>query len=165
MATATYDLLYERTTTSGITNAYINSIDQNYTHLILIVSAKRSSGATNGYISFNSDTSSSYYQSVMAAGDNLSKNAGSFGPWTEMRLDYNGSIYDRNNLFRVVIYDYTQTSTMQSFDVQVVGCQSSQDFAEFNVGRYDEFAAISSIRLRFDATINSGATIRLFGVL
>lgn len=161
MPTSTYDLIASNVLGSNADNVTFSSIPSTYRDLVLVITAKMTSGSNSGWIRFNSDTTSIYNRVAMqgngsTAASSLAQNQNSIyisntDAWSATT----------NNSAIIQILDYSATNKQKLGLIRVDrpdGVISAMAF------RYASTSAISTILIDTDGTYASGSTFHLYGI-
>lgn len=160
MATNTYTALATQTLGSASSSVTFSSIPSGYTDLVLVMSAKiTSGGATNDRLQFNGDTGTNYSTTVLYG---TGSSAGSY------RLSNNSSILIDDvtstnfNVNEINIQNYSNTTTYKTV---VLRSSPSDSSVQANVGLWRSTAAITSLTILAGAsTFVAGSTFNLYGI-
>lgn len=159
---ATYKPLQTVTLTSDTTSLTFSGIDQNYTDLILIASAKAVAAGDDLGIRFNGD-SSSIYSYVFLTGDGSSATRRVGGSQSGIICDYNGSVRTSEYTIHTInIPSYSSTINNKSVLIRA----NSSTGVDASVNLWRSTAAITSMTfyLTTGNTFSAGSTFSLYGI-
>ena len=153
----TFELIASTTLSSAQRDIEFTSIPATFTDLKLVFSTRFSGTAGNYFlVFFNSDTSSANYSSKELTADGSTASSGGwttvsywgFSPQSSFTADTFGNA-------EMYIPNYANTSYQKSASVDsVTENNASTSFIDLNAGKWTGTAAIHTIRLRPDATMN-----------
>jgi hypothetical protein len=161
-AGATYEPI--ATTTLSTTSSLVtfSSISGSYTDLVLITSAKLTSGTTDATIRFNNDTGSNYSCTILSGtGSAASSGRVTSDPW--LYIDSYGALSTGSfNIAITNIMNYSNTTTYKSYLTRANNASLGTDAI---VGTWRNTSAINRIDIFPQAsTFTAGSTFTLYGI-
>jgi hypothetical protein len=162
MATNTYVALQTQTLASAASSVTFNSIPQDYTDLVLVISGI---GDSNGYLLIqpNSDSSSLYSRTYMIGNGSSATSARQTNESAYFVDAGNGSSSTPANTV-VSILNYSNTTTYKTALVRAYSYLAPGPYA--GVGLYRSTSAITSLKIQGSSgsSLQSGSTFSLYGV-
>ena len=158
-------LIESKTLATAAASIEFTSIPQTYTDLVLLISARTdfSTGAVQGLISFNSDTSNFSSRYLLGSGS-----AASSGTLARYIGQSQPSTYTANTFTNKSVYipNYT-SSTSKSYSVDSVEENNATlAYQDIVAGLWTGTSAISSIQIGLSGgNYVAGSTISLYGIL
>lgn len=162
--------IYTQTVGSGgAANITFNNIPQTFIDLKLVISGRSNSSAPSVYFLFNMDGGANYSNTTLR-GNGSSVSTLRLPNSTFNRFDSagNGSDSTANVFTNIELYipNY-KSSNSKSFVVESVAENNSSGFSNANIlgaGLWRNSAALTSIYVSFDGTLQQYTTISLYGI-
>lgn len=149
------------TSTATVT---ISGIPDTYTHLLLTARERKTdSTGISSHLIFNTDSSTSNYDSVQMYGNNSSATG---GKTTASSLALLGTMLNFNATW-AMIYDYKNTNKNKTFDSLMGTVNASDGYALYRSGSYfGSTSAVNSVRFTLQSASNFavGTSYALWGV-
>jgi hypothetical protein len=158
-ASATYEPIATTTLGSAQSSVTFSSISGSYTDLVLVVNTANSTGQTDIYLQFNSDSGNNYsktqlYGTGSAAGSNRQTSYNSFTGF--------GYIGTTRGTAIGHIMNYSNSTT---FKTVLARSNDTAGLVMANVGLWRNTAAITSILIGYGAdNFIAGSTFTLYGI-
>jgi hypothetical protein len=161
---ATYKPLQTVTLTSDTTSVTFSGIDQNYTDLVLVASAKAVSTGDDLGLRFNGDASTSSYSYVFLTGNGSTATRRVGNGYSSITLDYNGGATSTEHTVHILnIFNYTSTTMYKT----TLGRTNSSTGVDAGVYLWRATPqAITSITVLMQNTgvLAAGSTFSLYGI-
>lgn len=167
----TFFKLAKATLTGNITNVNFTSISQNYTHLLLVISARQSAAAyyANGFVSINGSTAANYYGIVAETSSGTpSVFNDNTATYTGIRFDNtaagsaNASNFSVNEMW---FHNYTTSAHQGGIAESYVPNQTSSTFLDRRVWHWSQSGPITSLLCTSGSGyFVSGSTFTLYGI-
>jgi hypothetical protein len=157
----TYTPIATQTLSNNTSTITFSSISQAYTDLIIVVKSGATVATANGFIRFNSDSTSSYSQTTLRGNGSAAASDRITGA-TEIALDYYGFSTDLTNNVIIQIQNYSNSTTYKTTLHRI-------DTANYGtvarVGLWRNTNAITSISFISSAyAFIVGSTFTLYGI-
>ena len=164
---STYTPVASQTLSATATSVTFNNVPQNYTDLVLIISFKTTTNASQPYIQFNTDTSgsSTNYSTTSVRGDGTSATSGrhtnNFG-WYPMPGPGIGTA-GNFNIWRVNFMNYSNSTT---YKTGISRFDNPSSYTAENVHLWRNTAAITDIKITYETAndLQIGSTFTLYGI-
>lgn len=161
---STYSQIATQTLGSTATSVTFSSIPQTYTNLVLVTSAINTGGATDLFLTINSDTGTNYsYTWITGTGSAAS--SGRISTNANMRMAYYGipgSVF--GSIITTHIPQYTNTTTFKSVLMRA-GNANTGGGTDAIIGLWRNTSAINTLQIRASTgSFGIGSTFTLYGI-
>lgn len=158
---ATYKPLQSTVLTSATTNVTFSNISQDYTDLIVVVSAQNvSNSGADFYMRFNDDSGSNYSRVYLVGDGSSSASASNFSQTGINIFSLPSSGYSFSPI-TIHINNYSNSTTYKTSIIQASG---NTNYLGGIVGLWKNTAAITSVTVGYANSLNTGTTISLYGI-
>ena len=160
-AGSTYTPIATTTLGSAASSYTFSSIPSTYTDLVIVISSK-STGNTNNWLQFNSDTATNYSDTrIYGTGTTAASERNSNAVKTYIDSTVYASTNQSNHIVQIMNYSNTTTykTVLSRFNNSAIGTNA-------NVGLWRSTSAINTVKIGNDGNnFDVGSTFTLYGIL
>lgn len=161
--TATYDLIASNTLSSNATSITFSSIPNTYRDLIVVITARQTSGTGQNQLRFNGSGSGYSNVSMEATGTAAQSGGGDGMSWLYVNIN-NGDLDGSFTTTIVQIFDYATTDKFKPALSRGNNLGSGTSVGA-NAHRWSNTSAIDTILCQASGTYASGSSFHLYGIV
>lgn len=164
MPTPTYDLVASNVLSTNATSVTFSSISSSYRDLIIVITARQTSGTGQNQLRFNSDSGGNYANVSMEGTGAVAQSAyASTNAW--WYINYNNGDLDSSFTTSIVnIFDYAQ-SNKQKTGLSRGNSMGSGTSVGANAHRWASNSAINTILIQASGTYAAGSSFYIYGLV
>lgn len=161
---ATYDSISTVTVPTNTSQVNLSSIPQGYTDLVVIVSARNTTGSNTLNINFNDGNDQNWSRCLLQASGTAISSTPQINMLGGCPIGQMG--FNSPSLHKVDIFRYSNTSTLKTFICNNNNDSNGGGFIGYTVGRFPLTSAITQINFYpTSGQIASGSVFSLYGIL
>ena len=162
MPTPTYDLIASNVLGSNADNVTFSSIPSTYRDLVLVITARVTTGNNSGWLRFNSDTGSNYNRIAMQGNGTTAATSNAAAQNNLYISNTDAWSATTRAMATIQIFDYATTNKHKS---GLIRADRSDGAVSAMAFRWASTSAITSILIDTDGTYASGSTFYLYGIV